>query len=155
VAEVIEAARRAPELDVHVTGDLGKCPDKLREDAPANVRFTGFLSGDAYGRAVSDADVVLALTTEPSSVVRAGYEAVYAERPLVVSDWPASREVFPHALHVENSPPAIVAGLRQAVSDRERLLALAPQALTLQETRWERQLEALRQHLIPTPTKRS
>lgn len=154
-ADVIEAARRAPELDVHVTGDLGKCPDKLREEAPANVRFTGFLSGDDYGRAVSDADVVLALTTEPSSVVRAGYEAVYAERPLVVSDWPASREVFPHALHVENSPPAILAGLRQAVSDRERLLALAPQALTLQETRWERQLEALRKHLIPTPTKRS
>jgi glycosyl transferase family 4 len=155
VAEVIEAARRAPELDVRVTGDLGKCPDKLREGAPANVRFTGFLSGDDYGRAVSDADVVLALTTEPSSVVRAGYEAVYAEQPLVVSDWPASREVFPHALHVENSPPAIVAGLRQAVSDRERLLALAPQALTLQETRWEQQLEALRKHLIPTRTKRS
>jgi glycosyltransferase involved in cell wall biosynthesis len=155
VAEVIEAARRAPELDVHVTGDLGKCPDSLRESAPPNVHFTGFLSGADYAAAVRDADVVLALTTEPSSVVRAGYEAVYAERPLVVSDWRASREVFPHALHAQNDPPAIVAGLRQAVREQERLQAVAPQALELQGSRWERQLEALRKHLIPTPTKRS
>lgn len=155
VDAVIEAARRAPELDLHVTGDLGKCPDKLRERAPANVRFTGFLTGADYGRAVREADVVIALTTEPSSVVRAGYEAVYAERPLVVSDWPASREVFPHALHVENEAPAIVAGLRQALGEHERLLDLAPHALELQGSRWERQLEALREHLIPTPTKRS
>jgi glycosyltransferase involved in cell wall biosynthesis len=151
VADVIEAARRAPELDLHVTGDLAKCPDRLRDSAAANVRFTGFLSGADYERAVRDADVVLALTTEPSSVVRAGYEAVYAQRPLVVSDWPASREVFPHARHVENEPPAIVAGLRQAIHERDRLLAVAPQALELQRSRWERQLEALRQHLNPTP----
>jgi glycosyltransferase involved in cell wall biosynthesis len=151
VADVIEAARRAPELDLHVTGDLGKCRDRLRESAPANVHFTGFLSGADYERAVRDADVVLALTTERSSVVRAGYEAVYAERPLVVSDWPASREVFPHALHVENEPPAIVAGLRQAIHERDRLLAVAPWALALQRSRWERQLEALQEHLNPTP----
>jgi glycosyltransferase involved in cell wall biosynthesis len=151
VAEVLEAARRAPELDVHVTGDVSKCPRRLREAASPNVRFTGFLSGADYELAVLDADVVLALTTEPSSVVRAGYEAVYAQRPLVVSDWPASRETFPHALHVENEPPAILAGLRRAIEERERLLAAAPEALALQRSRWERQLEALRTHLNPTP----
>jgi glycosyltransferase involved in cell wall biosynthesis len=151
VSDVIEAARRAPELDLHVTGDLGKCPASVRESASANVRFTGFLSGADYERAVRDADVVLALTTEPSSVVRAGYEAVYAQRPLVVSNWPASRDVFPHAVHVDNEPPAIVAGLRHAIRERERLVALAPQALELQRSRWDRQLEALRQHLNPTP----
>jgi Glycosyl transferase 4-like domain len=151
VAEVLEAARRAPELDIHVTGDLEKCPAKLRSVAPANVQYTGFLTGADYEQAVRDADVVLALTTEPSSVVRAGYETVYARRPLVVSDWPASRETFPHALHVENEPWAIVAGLRQAIDERDRLLAAAPEALALQRSRWERQLDALRTHLTPTP----
>jgi glycosyltransferase involved in cell wall biosynthesis len=151
VADVLEAARRAPELDVHVTGDVEKCPAKLRSAAPANVQFTGFLSGADYERAVRDADVVLALTTEPSSVVRAGYEAVYAQRPLVVSDWPASREVFPHALHVDNDPVTIVAGLRRAIHERDRLLAAAPEALALQRTRWEGQLDALQKHLNPTP----
>ena len=63
VAEVLEAARRCPELDVHVTGDPGKCPAKLREAAPPNVCFTGFLTGEDYERAVLDADVVLARHT--------------------------------------------------------------------------------------------
>jgi glycosyltransferase involved in cell wall biosynthesis len=151
VAEVLEAARRCPELDVHVTGDPGKCPSRLREGAPPNVRFTGFLTGEDYERAVLDADVVLALTTEPSSVVRAGYEAVYAERPLVVSDWPASREVFPHAVHVPNDAPGIADGLRRAVFEHERLVHVAPNALELQRARWEEQLAALRNRLTPNP----
>jgi glycosyltransferase involved in cell wall biosynthesis len=151
VGEVLEAARRCPELDFDVTGDPAKCPSKLREGAPPNVRFVGFLTGEDYERAVLDADVVLTLTTEPSSVVRAGYEAVYAERPLVVSDWPVSREVFPHAVHAANDAPGIAAGLRRAVSEHERLVAVAPQALALQRARWDEQLTALRSRLTPTP----
>jgi glycosyltransferase involved in cell wall biosynthesis len=152
VAEVIEASRRVPEIDVHVTGDLAKCPPSLRESASTNVRFVGFLTGDAYREAVLGADAVLALTTEPSSVVRAGYEAVYAERPLVTSDWPASREVFPHAVHVANDADAIAAGMRRAVAERDALLAAAPRALGLQRKRWEEQLAALRERLAPTET---
>jgi glycosyltransferase involved in cell wall biosynthesis len=155
VAEVLEAARRCPELDIHVTGDPAKCPSKLRDGAPPNVRFVGFLTGEDYERAVLDADVVLALTTEPSSVVRAGYEAVYAERPLVVSDWPAAREVFPHAVRAANDAPGVAAGLRRAVSEHERLVRLAPEALELQRARWDEQLAGLRARLsteTPTPT---
>jgi glycosyltransferase involved in cell wall biosynthesis len=151
VAEVLEGARLVPELDVHVTGDVDRCPPVLRAAAPPNVRFTGFLSGERYERAVLDADVVLALTTEPSSVVRAGYEAVYARRPLAVSDWPASRELFPHAVHVPGDAHGIAAGLRDAVRDHERLVALTPAALALQRARWHEQLTALRRRLIETP----
>jgi glycosyltransferase involved in cell wall biosynthesis len=148
VEELLEAARLVPGLDVHVTGDLRRCPTRLRERAWPNVRFTGFLSGQDYKSAVLEADVVLALTTEPSSVVRAGYEAVYAKRPLVVSDWPASREVFPYAIHVENRAASIAAGLERAVREHSRLLAVAPRALELQRARWQEQLASLRQRLI-------
>jgi hypothetical protein len=153
VAEVLDAARRCPELDVHVTGDPDRCPAELLRTAPPNVGFTGFLTGKDYERAVLGADLVLALTTEPSSVVRAGYEAVYAERPLVVSDWPASRAVFPHALHVSNEPAAIASGLRRAVAEHERLVRVAPEALALQRARWSEQVSALRAVIeTPTPT---
>lgn len=152
VAEVIEAARRCPELDVHVTGEVSKCPPALRRTAPPNVRFTGFLVGDDYRTAVLDADIVLALTTEPSSVVRAGYEAVYAERPLVVSDWPASRAVFPHALHVRHDPKKLAEGLRRAVSEHAQLSAVAVEARALQRSRWQDQLRALKRRLTDTPT---
>ena len=152
VEEVLAAGRLAPELDLHVTGDLERCPPPLRTSAPPNVRFTGFLSGERYENEVLDADVVLALTTEPSSVVRAGYEAVYARRPLVVSDWPASREMFPHALHVTNDGAGIAAGLRAAVAEHERLTAAAAAAVALQRERWDGQLAALKERLIETPS---
>lgn len=153
VAEVLEAARRLPQLEVCVTGHPAKCPPALRESAPPNVRFVGFLEGERYEQAVLDADVVLALTTEPSSVMRAGYEAVYAERPLVVSDWPASREVFPHAVHAANDAAGIAAALARAVRDHDRLTRQTGPALTLQRARWEEQLSALRHRLTPTPTR--
>lgn len=152
VGDVLEAARRCPELDVHVTGDLARCPPALHRNAPPNVRFTGFLLGHDYRTAVREADVVLALTTEPSSIVRAGYEAVYAERPLVVSDWPASREVFPHAVHVRCDAHELADGLRHAVAEHARLSALTPHALALQRTRWDEQLGALRERLTETAT---
>jgi glycosyltransferase involved in cell wall biosynthesis len=148
VEELLEAARLVPTFDLHVTGDLRRCPAALRERAAPNVRFTGFLSGQDYQSAVLGADVVLALTTEPSSVVRAGYEAVYAERPLVVSDWPASREIFPYAIHVENRASAIAAGLERAVREHHELMVAAPRALELQRARWHQQLGFLRQRLI-------
>jgi glycosyltransferase involved in cell wall biosynthesis len=85
-AEVIEAARLLPSVELRVTGDLRRCPPGLRAAAPANVRFLGYLDGADYRQALQQADVVLALTTEPTSVMRAAYEAVYAGRPLVTSD---------------------------------------------------------------------
>ena len=67
----------------------------LRDLAPPNVTFTGFLPSEEYERALLDADVIMTLTTEPSSIMRAAYEAVYARRPLIVTDWPLGRETVP------------------------------------------------------------
>ena len=45
VEELLEAARLLPALDVHVTGDLRRCPARLRERASPNVRFTASSRG--------------------------------------------------------------------------------------------------------------
>ena len=139
---VVAAARALPGVDVAITGDPRKCPPQLAADLPANVRLVGFLDPDAYRRAVEDADVLLVLTTEPTSVVRAGYEAVYAGRALVLSDTPVLREVFPDAEHAPNTAEGVAAGL-------ERALAALPdagrrsRALERQQRRWAEQLAAL------------
>ena len=140
---VFEAARLLPGVDVHVTGDPRRCPPHLRASLPANVRLVGFLGPDDYRSAVEEADALLVLTTEPTSVVRAGYEAVYARRALVVSDTPVLREVFPLAEHTANTSEGVAAALARAVEaapDGERLTS----ALELQEQRWAGQLAALR-----------
>jgi glycosyltransferase involved in cell wall biosynthesis len=151
VDQVIEAARRLPDVRVDITGDLRKRPPELAVDVPDNVRFVGFLNGDEYRRAIEEADVVLTLTTFPTSVVRSGYEAVYAGRPLVVSDWPELRRVFPHAVHVKNDADGIERGLREAIAKHGDLVAAADEAKGLQAHRWESQLSVLRRRINGAP----
>ena len=142
VAEVLEAARLLPDVDVVVTGDVAKCPPELRDAAPENVELTGFLDLDAYADQLHRADAVLALTTEPTSIMRAAYEAVYARRPLVVTDWPALREVFPYARPAHNEPEALAAAVRTALAEDDA--ARAEAALAAQQERWEQQQRAIR-----------
>lgn len=145
VAEVLQAAALVPEVDVAVTGDVARCPERLRASAPANVDFVGFLGPRAYAEELASADVVLALTTEPTSVMRAAYEAVYARRPLVVSDWPILGQVFPYAHRARNEPEALARAVRAALADAD------PDALgaasALQRDRWAGQLAAMRHAL--------
>jgi hypothetical protein len=141
---VTEAARALPDVDVLVTGDLRKCPPELRERPAPNLRFVGFLDQAAYRTAIAEAHVVMALTRRPEAVNRSANEAVFARRPLIVSDWPASRAYFPYAVHVPNSVDGIVTGIETALRRYDRLRQDADTALAEQQARWSRQLESLR-----------
>ena len=144
VGELVEAARLLPEVELRVTGDPGAAPPGLLDELPSNVRLLGYLGPAEYQAEVLRADLAVVLTTEPTSVMRAGYEAVYARRPLLVSDWPGLRVVFPHAIHVPNTAQGIADGVRRAVHDLERLRGLAAPAREEQEQRWRAQLAELR-----------
>jgi len=144
---IFDAARGCPELDVLVTGDLRRCPPGLLADLAPNVTLTGFLGPADYVRAIDEADVVITLSTEPTSVMRAAYEAVYAGRPLVLSDWPGLKELFPYAVPVANDPDDVARGLRVAMADHAALRAKAASALALQQQRWHEQKEALGRRL--------
>jgi glycosyltransferase involved in cell wall biosynthesis len=148
VDEVVDAARRLDDVELLVTGDLRRAPAGLVEGAPPNVRFVGFLGPDEYAAAVDQADLLLALTTEPTSIMRAAYEGVYAGRPVIVSDWPALRELFPYAVFVANEADGIAEGVRTAIDDRGTLLAGLAPARELQTTRWDDQRAEVRSILV-------
>lgn len=154
VDAVVAAAGLVPQVDVLITGDVHRAPAGMVDAAPANVVFTGFLDQQAYRDRLQAADVVLALTTEPTSVMRAAYEAVYARRALVVSDWPTLREVFPDARHRGNEPAALADGIREALADDTTTAASrADRAHDVQSLRWQQQLDAMRTALhLPVPT---
>jgi glycosyltransferase involved in cell wall biosynthesis len=147
VGAAVAAARRMPAADFMVTGRLADLTGELAAAAPGNVTFVGFLEPPAYRTLLSRADVVATLTSEPTSVMRAAYEAVYAGKPLVVSDWPVARELFPHAVHVRNTPSSIAAGVAEALARRSELSASAAADRTAQVARFERQLGVLRRAL--------
>jgi glycosyltransferase involved in cell wall biosynthesis len=140
---VIEAARAVPSVDVHVTGDLRRCPPRLRACAPPNVTFVGYLRGERYSEALRAADVVLTLSTERNSVMRAAYEAVYAQRPLIVPDRPLLRALFPYAIHVPVTAQGIATGMEAALERHSELTRVAPDAQALQQERWRRQQRTL------------
>lgn len=144
-AEVIEAARLVPEADVLITGDTRKCPPQLSRSAPENVTFTGFLHGRDYDRALEQADAILVLTRHPLAVNRGACEAVYFERPLIISDLPAMTPLFPYAVAVSNDAAGIAQGIRSVIRRHAELVAACPEARSLQEQRWEQQLHRLRE----------
>lgn len=153
-AAVVAAAALVPEVDFLVTGDPARCPEMARS-APANCRFVGFLGPSEYRRTLSESGVVLSLTTDDGSVMRSAYEAVYAERPLIVSDGPLAGELFPHAITTQNDAASIAAAVRAAANRPWELHAVAGAARRLQLERWEAQLAAVRSHIgSPSPTAR-
>jgi hypothetical protein len=141
---VLAAAELVPEATFRVTGDLRLLPDSTRESAPANVEWTGYLRGRAYPRALATADAVLTLDERDQTVARSAYEAVYAERPLITTDRPHLRELFPYAVTVHNEPHSIATGVRAALRRAPELAAATRAARELQARRWNRQLEDLR-----------
>jgi len=114
VTVVLDAAARLPHVDFVLTGDVRRVPLDT-DGAPANVTFSGYLRGHQYRQAVADADVVLALTDDPTSALRAASEATYAEKSLVISDLPHLAELFPHAIRVANDGSAISRGIAAAL----------------------------------------
>jgi hypothetical protein len=82
-------------------------------------------------------------------VPRSAYDAVYGERPLVLTDSPMLRELFPYAVPVRNEPSSIAAGVRDALARFDELAGQVADARTLQTNRWNDQLARLESVLSP------
>jgi hypothetical protein len=124
-----------------------EAPPELLADPPANVDFVGFLDPEQYRGEITRANVVMTLTERPEDVSRVANEAVFARRPLIVSDWSAARTYFPSAIAVTNTAEGVAAGVREAVDRYDELLEGVESAAERQRQRWEGQLAGLRRLL--------
>jgi glycosyltransferase involved in cell wall biosynthesis len=143
IAEVVEAARRLPDVAFLLPGEPERCPEAIRAAAPPNASFVGYRTGDAYRALLEQASVALVLTTAPTSVPRGAFEAVAALRPLVLSDQPLLRDAFPEAVFAANDAAALATAIQDALDRRAQLVAAAPAARDLVATRWAVQRSAL------------
>jgi hypothetical protein len=142
--EAVLGATLVPDVSFEVTGDLRRRPATLESTAAPNICYLGLLEFSKYQQKVLRANVVVALTTEPTSAMRAAFEGVWAEKQLVLSDWPLLRQLFPHAIFVENTPDGIARGLRSVVSPSPELAEVLRQARLSQLEHWHEQVAALR-----------
>lgn len=124
IAEVMEAARLAPDLTFVITGR----PDRAARNGhdisqlPPNMRLPGFLSIEVFDDLLREADVVLGLTREEGIQLSVCNEALGFRRPLVTSDTAILRQLFSEAavLVSTSDPRSIADGCREALANRER-----------------------------------
>lgn len=116
LAEVLAAARQLPEVTLHVTGRRDARFEALGS-LPSNVRFTDFLSDDAYQRLMRSVDAVACLTTRDHTMQRGACESLSSGRPIVTSDWGLLRSYFSRGtVFVDNSRDGIRDGIRQLMA---------------------------------------
>jgi len=122
VGVVLAAAAMLPEVEFRLTGDPRRVPPAVRERAPANVTFTGWLAYPDFLGELMAAHVVGVFSTDPNIMNRAAFEAVGLGRPLVLSDLAGLRRRFGEAaVMCPNEAGAMAAALRQALLQQEGL----------------------------------
>jgi glycosyltransferase involved in cell wall biosynthesis len=133
-----ETARALPDIQFWVTGDPADLNPSLVASVPANLRLTGFLSDGGYGRLLDEVDVVMAVTSGRHKMLRAAYEAIYAGKPVVLSDSPLLREEFASgAILADNSGPAFAAAITRMRAHLRDYTEQAQQLARVKQRRWE------------------
>lgn len=117
IEEILEAARATPEVEWLLTG---KAPENVQRSAPNNVTFTGFVDNEKFSQLMEEAGLVLALTTRPHTMQRAGYEALSYGIPQVTSDFSVLRDFLgAAATYTGLSGPAIAKSVKASLEQRE------------------------------------
>ena len=119
---VFDAATNLPDVYFYVTGSKKNIDNKLLIKKPDNVILTGFLHYNTYVDLLQKVDVIMDLTTENTSIVAGGYEAMALEQPLITSDWTPLRRYFNKgALYTNNSSEEIRNAIMVAMTKKDDL----------------------------------
>jgi glycosyltransferase involved in cell wall biosynthesis len=139
VQEIIEAARRLPDVTFVLTGRLERAhANHDLSRIPENLKLTGFLPAQDFNAILTQSDIVLALTTVEGIQLSACNEAIGAGKPMVLSDTALLRKLFGDgAIFVQNDADAIVAGLSLAF---KQLRLLSEKVCVLKSRRMEQWL---------------
>lgn len=121
LAELMAAARACRDYTFIFTG---RAPANLKESAPRNVNFAGYVTNEEYIRLVMGCAAIAALTTRPATMQRAGYEALVAGKPLVTSGHSVLRNYFGDAATYSSIDHSdLDSAFREALSNGSRLRA--------------------------------
>lgn len=147
--DVIAAAKRLDgTVKIYCTGKIPDGLRGLRKNPYVNICFTDFLSLEEYYQLISNADCVLALTSEEGCLQCAGYESLSAGVPVVLSDTSALKTYFENAaIYVEHNAQEIESGIRRAISHRPELLSNMSRIKQIREHEYDSALNKLRKVL--------
>lgn len=120
VEELFAAARIIPHLLFVMTWFSGKLPKAIREKAPSNIRFTGFLEEPLFNALYAHAKAALVLTTREGTQPSGAAEAISLGIPLVVSEIATTRHLYQEApSFVHNEAESIANGIMAALHNHQ------------------------------------
>ncbi len=139
--EVTEAAKLLEkDTYIHISGrnNLSK------ENIPPNVILTGFLPTKDYQNLLRSVDIIMVLTSQENCLVCGGYEAVSAEKPLILSDTRILREYFSNGtVFTRNNSRDIAESVSLAVKNKSDLRKGVRALKKLRTVEWEKKWENL------------
>lgn len=144
IAVMFEAARRLPGVRFFMTGRPITSDRLTGLLAPPNLTMTGFVDTVAFGALIQGAGVVMALTTDDHTMQRGAWEAIYQGTPVIVSDFPLLKDEFAEgAIHVNNTPEAVVAAIQTMRERRDEFRRGAARLREKKVARWATSRRAL------------
>jgi glycosyltransferase involved in cell wall biosynthesis len=150
--DVIRAAcTLSADTFVYVTGKPKQDWEQLKAIAPPNVVLTGFLPERDFVALLLAVDVVVDLTTREDCLLQGAYEAVAAEKPMVLSDTSALRTHFGKgACFTDNSAADLAHKMTEALNRIPTLTREVKELKhehTIEGERQQRELNALLRRL--------
>lgn len=121
--EVLKAAAQLDEnIVIYITGNSKNKESLLDIPLPTNVILTGYLEEERYINFLFSADVIIDLTTRDNCLVCGAYEAVSAEKPVILSDSAVLKSYFyKGALYTNNLSDDIALQITESLHKREDL----------------------------------
>lgn len=150
VSEILAAARTVPEIPWTLTGNA---PPAVRAAAPENVRFTGYISDEEYASLLGRSVGVVALTTRPHTMQRAGYEALSAGVPQITADFPELRSFYgAAACYATGHATSIAQAARTLLASRDEFVLRTRKLLPVRAAEQKSALSHLRSALASVPS---
>jgi hypothetical protein len=137
-------AFRMLDCELMITGDVSKLSNELKDLAPPNVTFTGFLPKIAYEELICGNSIIVGLTTRDDVQLSVANEGLSACRPLVLSDTITLRKLYGHsALFFSNSSPdQLASAIRHALANYDDLVQKSQELRDLRIAQWEQQAKS-------------
>lgn len=150
VDQLLKAAASTPSITYVITGNTTRA--RGRHDlslAPANAVFTGWVDTPRYKELLSQADILIGLTTMEGVALSVASEAVGAGKAMVLSDTAVLRELFPKgAVYVGPESGQIAAGVLEALAHRKELEIRVLEGKAEKSSKWDLQAAAVYDRLV-------
>lgn len=141
IEQLLEAARRTPDVRYVVTGNPRKAHEEMVAGAPPNVEFPGYISKQDFDTLLHSCDLLVGLTTLEGVQLSAANEGVAAGKPMVLSHTQTLRSLFAGgSVFVDPLDAGSIAnGVEDALGRRAQLEAGMRDLRLRRDERWLKQ----------------